>query len=141
MARTTRTTDSEIAFVRRSLGEIDEAKVTALIDAWVSIAEDVESNDLDLRDVLSVGLHNLTVVIHRDPTYKVKVTTRGLEIARAAQAEGETGRVMISPNVSPKRYAYLSGPVERIDGDSVTVRTWDGPVKVKASLITRNRNL
>lgn len=132
MARSTRTVQSERDFVRNALRGVTPAKVDALLSAW----EDVigEPVDLDLRDVLNVGLHNLAVIAHRDPAYKARRAERGLATARAAKESG--AKVQISPNVSPRSLAYMIGSVESIDGQSVTVKGWDGkPQRFAASLI------
>ena len=139
MALTTRTVETEEQFVRTALADLPTDKVDALVSAWRAISEDVASSAIDLRDVLNVGLHNLTVIIHRSPEFKAASVERGLATARYAMENG--GHVMVSPNVSPKRLAYLTGTVVAVDAarKAVRVKAWDGEHLLAASLILPDR--
>ncbi len=59
MARSTRSTDTERAFLHRTLAGIPADRIDALCDAVLAIAEHGESIDLG---ELKVGVHNLIVV-------------------------------------------------------------------------------
>ena len=144
MARSTRSTDTERAFLHRTLTGIPADRIDALCDAVLAIAEHGESIDLG---ELKVGVHNLIVVAQRDPEVKarraafkaatiMKVSEELLADAafdldgyiraaalKVAQHALETSSpVAIGSGVSPRYLANLTGRVVGIDPKGATLK-------------------